>query len=134
MSCALTALIKEHVTLVVGYADTMEVTWLARILVKELILILRIAQLMIVYLMIFIHIREFLTCHRFVVCGIEEAILIPAGISELGPFNMVGQQLLGSHIQHVYLNPVRTAALNCVCQILTIVRQTHSAQRHSAVI
>ena len=56
VSCTLTALVQEHVTLVISHAHAMEITRLLRIFIKELVFVLRITELMVVNLMVFVDI------------------------------------------------------------------------------
>ena len=54
MSGALTALFEEHVVLVIAQSNTVEITWLRWVFVEQLVVLLRLAELMIVNLMILV--------------------------------------------------------------------------------
>ena len=89
---------------------------------------------MVIDLVVLVHVGELLALDGCVIGRVEEAILEPGSTGELRPFDMVGEKLLGGDVHHIDLHPVGTAALDGVCEILSVVGLRSAAIGHRAVV
>ena len=72
---------------------------MGRVLIHQLVLRLRGAYFVVVYLMVFIGVGEFLAGLGAGIGAVEEAVAMPVGACEFGPLYMVVEQFfrLGVH-------------------------------------
>ena len=110
VACSCTTLVEIHDGLFLVHADIVETFWLGRILIEQHIVRLGRANLVIVYLLHLVDIRELLALLRGIVGTVVEAVAQPAGSRELRPFDMVAGQLSRLHVDDIELLPVAARA------------------------
>ncbi len=104
------------------------------VLIHKLVVALGSSYFVIVDTMVFVGVGELLAVDGFVVGAVVEAVALPCGIGELGPFDVVGQQLLGFGVHHIDFGPVRAAARNGVGGVLAVVGSAYAGQGHCTVV
>ncbi len=130
----LTAYGDEHHRILAGNLCAMEMKGIGRVREHQCVVALRSADLMIIYLMVLIGVRELLALFGTRIRAIVETVAIPLCSGELRPLNMVGKKLLGGSIHHIYLGPVTTAAAYGIGCVLAILRLGKTCESHGAVV
>ena len=69
----------------------------------------------------------------FVIGAVVEAVLVPGGLRELGPFNVVREEFEGFGIHKEDFLPVTAAAGNGVGHILSVMGEVAALEGHGAV-
>ncbi len=123
-----------HGAFVVRHVGRVEIERLFGILEHHLVLAFGSAQLMVVYFVVFVCNGVFLAGFGARVSAVVEAVAVPCRAGELGPFDVVGQQLAGGCVEHVYLGPVAAGARYGVGGVAPVVALVYAGKGHRAVV
>ncbi len=76
---------------------------------------------MVEHFVIFVGVGELLAVGGFLVGAVVEAVALPCGSGELGPFDMVVKQLASLCVHDIYFGPVAAAARDGVGGVFPVV-------------
>src|SRR5687768_13093852 len=103
------------------------------VFIYQHIFILCIANLMKIYFVEFVLVRQFTSTFWSIISAIIEAISFPCDIREFYPFDLIGQFFPAFDLHSIDLTPVTSRSVNAVGKVFPVLAYTQATKRGGTI-